>query len=144
MRILLSILVVSMSLLIADQVQASNLQSDDLWFRESVPGSENGAGFGTLRNVGDEDIVIVAGRSNVSADVELHRHVHRDNQMVMEQIEALTIPAGESVILQPGGYHFMLMQLKQPLVPGEEHQLILRLDTGERIEFAVPVKGLLQ
>lgn len=144
MRTFISILSISMALLFADLVQASSLQSDGVWFRESVPGSENGAGFGTLRNLSDEDIVIVAGYSDISADVELHRHAHRDDQMFMEQIEALTVPAGESVILQPGGYHLMLMQLKQPLVPGEEHQLTLRLDNGERIEFTVPVKALLQ
>lgn len=144
MRTLLSVISVTAALLITDVAHGTSLESDDLWFRQSVPGAENGAGFGTFRNTSDDDIVIVSAYSDASEDVELHTHVHRDGQMSMEQIEALTIPAGESVTLQPGGYHIMLMQLKQPLEPDDTYQLSLRLDNGERIEFTVPVKPLLR
>ena len=126
-----------------DFVKAATLESDDLWLRQSIPGAENGAGFGTLRNTSDEYIVIVAAYSDAAADVELHRHIHRDGQMAMEQIEALSVPAGTEVRLQPGGYHLMLMQLHAPLEPGQEYQVTLRLNNDERFEFKVPVKPLL-
>ena len=122
---------------------AATLRSDDLWLRQSVPGAENGAGFGSLRNVGDEDIVIVAAHSNAAADVEMHRHIHQNGQLAMEQLEALAIPAGEAIRLQPGGYHLMFMQLHQPLQPGQEYQVTLQLNTGQQVEFKVPVKPLL-
>lgn len=130
--------------LCAASAMAESLTSDDLWLRESVPGSENGAGFGTFHNSTDEDLVIVGASSSASADVELHRHVHQQGQMAMEQIESLTIPAGESVELRPGGYHLMLMQLHEPLQTDDEHTVVLRLNNGERVEFTVQVKSLLQ
>ncbi|MCC5880275.1 MAG: copper chaperone PCu(A)C [Idiomarina sp.] len=120
------------------------MTSSDLWLRESVPGAENGAGFGTLHNPTDQDVVVIAAASSAAVDVELHQHVHRDGQMSMEHIAALTIPAGESVELKPGGYHIMLMQLHEPLQTDDTHSLSLRLDTGERIEFSVKVRSLLQ
>lgn len=123
---------------------ADSLTSDDLWLRESVPGAENGAGFGTFHNPTDEDIVVIAASSNAAADVELHRHVHHQGQMAMEQVESLAIPAGESVELRPGGYHLMLMQLHQPLEIDDEHTVVLQLNNGERVEFQVQVKSLLQ
>lgn len=123
---------------------AASVTSSDLWLRESVPGAENGAGFGTLHNPTDQDVVVIAAASSAAADVELHRHVHRDGQMSMEHIAALTIPAGESVELKPGGYHIMLMQLHEPLQTDDTHSLSLRLDNGERIEFSVKVRSLLQ
>lgn len=125
-------------------VFANTLTSDDLWLRESVPGAENGAGFGTFYNASDEDLVIIAASSTAAADVELHRHVHQEGQMAMEQIESLTIPAGESVELRPGGYHLMLMQLHQPLAIDDQHTVVLQLNNGERVEFQVKVKSLLQ
>lgn len=123
---------------------ASSITSDDMWLRESVPGAENGAGFGTLHNPTDQDVVVIAAASSAAADVELHQHVHRDGQMSMERLDALTIPAGESVELKPGGYHIMLMQLRDPLRTDDTHTLTLSLDSGEQVEFSVPVKGLLQ
>lgn len=123
---------------------ADSLTSDDLWLRESVPGAENGAGFGTFHNPSDQDLVVIAASSSAAVDVELHRHVHHQGQMAMEQIESLTIPAGESVELRPGGYHLMLMQLHQPLEIDDEHAVVLQLNNGERVEFQVQVKSLLQ
>lgn len=143
MRILITLITLTTAMLNVGLAHASTLVSDDLWLRQSVPGAENGAGFGTLRNTGNEDIVIVAAYSNAATDVELHRHIHQDGQMAMEQIEALSIPAGDEVKMQPGGYHLMLMQLHQPLEPNQEYQIVLRLNTGERFEFNVPVKPLL-
>ena len=134
---------ITLSLCAASAV-AESLTSDDLWLRESVPGAENGAGFGTFHNPTDEDIVVVGASSSASTDVELHRHVHQQGQMSMEQIESLTIPAGESVELRPGGYHLMLMQLHEPLNTDDEHSVVLQLNNGERVEFIVQVKSLLQ
>lgn len=122
----------------------SSIESDDLWLRESVPGAENGAGFGTLKNATTSDISIVDASSEVSDTVEIHRHVHQHGQMAMERMDALLIPAGESVELRPGGYHLMLMQLQEPLKPDDSFQVTLYLDNGEEVQFAVPVKGLLQ
>lgn len=123
---------------------AMSLNTDDIWLRESVPGAENGAGFGALINTSDNDVVIVGAHSEVAGDVEIHQHVSRNGQMRMESIEALTVPADEEVKLQPGGYHLMLLGLKQPLTTGDEHQITLLLASGEAITMTAMVRPLIE
>lgn len=53
--------------------------------------------------------------------------------MGMREIEALDIPAGETVSLAPGGYHLMLLDLAADLEPGQEFDLTLEFErAGER------------
>jgi copper(I)-binding protein len=52
--------------------------------------------------------------------------------MGMREIEALDVPTGETVSLQPGGHHLMLLELADDLVPGATFELTLQFAaTGE-------------
>lgn len=145
MRLLTLVSCAGLSLIMSTVATAQSLQGNNLWLRESVPGAENGAGFGILHNTSTEDLVIISASSPAAVDVEIHTHVHHHGgQMAMEQIDALPVSAGESVELRPGGYHLMLMQLKQPLRTGDVHPVTLTLDSGEKITFDIEVKPLIQ
>lgn len=121
-----------------------NVDADDLWLRESIPGQSNGAGFGTITNRGSQDVLLIGGTIAIAEDVEVHRHVREGEQMRMEVMDVLTIPAGQSVELQPGGYHLMLMNLSEPLAVGDEHELTLVFSDGTMLNVKVPVKALVQ
>jgi len=58
----------------------------------------------------------------------------------------LDLPAGKAVALKPGGYHVMLMDLKQQLKPGETVPVTLVFEaadkTRETVEVKAPVKAL--
>jgi len=43
----------------------------------------------------------------------------------MRKLEALTLPAGETVALKPGGNHIMLLDIKEQLKPGEKVPITL-------------------
>ena len=52
--------------------------------------------------------------------------------MGMRELDALSIPAGETVELAPGGFHLMLIDLAEDLVPGATFDLTLTFaDAGE-------------
>ncbi|MCC5854455.1 MAG: copper chaperone PCu(A)C [Idiomarina sp.] len=121
-----------------------DIDADDLWLRESVPGQPNGAGFGTLRNHGELDVFLIGATVTIAQDVEIHQHIMEGEQMRMEQIEALTIPAGSYVTMQPGGYHLMLMGLTEPLVEGEVHTVLLVFSDGTTLEVEAPVRALVR
>lgn len=54
--------------------------------------------------------------------------------MMMREIEELTLPAGETVSLEPGGYHVMLLDLPGPLETGETFDLTLTFaNAGEQV-----------
>jgi copper(I)-binding protein len=70
-----------------------------------------------------------------------------DNDMMrMRQLQALDLPAGQAVKLAPGGYHLMLMGLKQPLKDGDKVPLTLEFEDAQRVRSKVvvdaPVKPL--
>lgn len=124
-------------------VAAEYLDIEDIWLRESVPGSENGAAFGVFANPSDQDIVIVGVDSDAADRVEIHQHVARGNEMRMEEIEALPVAAGEKVTLQPGGYHIMLFALADLLKIGDEYNMTIYLSNGDQVTVKVPVRSLM-
>jgi copper(I)-binding protein len=60
--------------------------------------------------------------------------------MVMQQIMALDLPAGETVNLEPGGYHVMLIDLAEPLVEGESFEVTLDFAEAEDLTVDVVVR----
>ena len=58
--------------------------------------------------------------------------------MKMRRVDALPLPAGETVTLEPGGYHVMLLDINRPLKAGEEVGLVLVIEqSGKRVELPV-------
>ena len=61
--------------------------------------------------------------------------------MVMQEKDGgFIVPAGGSLTLEPGGYHFMLMGLTAPLVAGDEATFTVTFEDGSTMEFTAPVK----
>jgi hypothetical protein len=69
-----------------------------------------------------------------------------DNVMKMRAVPALDLPAGQAVELKPGGYHIMLLDLKQPVAQGASVPLTLVFEgkDGQRQtqELQAPVRAL--
>lgn len=83
---------------------------------------------------------LVAASSDAAKVVEIHEVTMVNDVMRMRPLEGgLEIPAGEKVVLQPGGYHIMLMQLTRDFVPGEAIVLMLTFASGAEIQLGVPI-----
>ena len=50
--------------------------------------------------------------------------------MRMRQLPKVELPAGETVKLAPNGVHLMLVDLKQPLRPGDKLPLVLSVQSS--------------
>ncbi|HRD97297.1 MAG TPA: copper chaperone PCu(A)C [Rubrivivax sp.] len=90
---------------------------------------------------------LVSASSPVAGVVEIHEMAMEGNLMKMRALPAgLDLPAGKAVALKPGGYHVMLMDLKQQLKPGETVPVTLVFEaadkTRETVEVKAPVKAL--
>jgi len=101
------------------------VQVNDAWVRQAVKGQSGTGGFMTLTS--SVPLTLVGFRSPVSASAELHEMSMQGNVMRMRAIDALPLPAGQAVALQPGGHHLMLMGLKRPLLVGDHLLLTLKL-----------------
>ena len=90
---------------------------------------------------------LVAASSPVAGLVEVHEMSMDGNVMKMRALPAgLELPAGKAVTLKPGGYHVMLMELKQQLKEGDTVPVTLVIEGSDKqresIEIKAPVKAL--
>ena len=61
--------------------------------------------------------------------------------MKMRQlVDGLEIPAGETVVLAPGGFHIMFMGLTQAFVEGESVAVTLTFEKAGSVEVLLPVE----
>ncbi|MFN8373811.1 MAG: copper chaperone PCu(A)C [Anaerolineae bacterium] len=70
--------------------------------------------------------------------------MNNDVAQMQEVQGGLEIPAGERLLLQPGGYHIMMLELTQELVPGTAFLLTLTFESGVELTIAVPVYAPMQ
>ncbi|WP_290662425.1 copper chaperone PCu(A)C [Aquabacterium sp.] len=105
------------------------VQVNDAWVRQAVKGQSGTGGFMTLTS--RVPLTLVGFRSPVAASAELHEMSMQGDVMRMRAIDALPLPAGKLVALQPGGHHLMLMGLTRPLSVGDHLQLTLKLRDGK-------------
>jgi copper(I)-binding protein len=86
-----------------------------------------------IANLGDHPIALVAGSSPVAMTVEIHQTTIVNDVASMGEVEGgIEIAPGESVSLQPGGFHIMLIDLMQDLAPGDAIALDLTFEMRER------------
>lgn len=130
---------VMLSCCIATTQADDGLQVTEPWIREAPPGASVMAGYMTLSNTGDTTQVIESISSPVFEAVEIHRSWVEDGMARMQPVARLTIPAGDSISLVPGGYHLMLLRPGQALAAGDEVALLLHRADGACVSVTAPV-----
>ncbi|MGV1721473.1 copper chaperone PCu(A)C [Vibrio furnissii] len=111
--------------------------------RATPPNAPTSAVFAELTNTGDHARYIVAASTPAAGKVELHDVLKDGDVMKMRQVEAFTLPAHGSLTLQPGSFHIMLFDLKQPFHEGEAIEVQLTFKNGEQQSFTAPVKKVM-
>lgn len=128
----------SLSALAAEQVQIIAP-----WARATSPGQDVGAAYMTLKSA--TALQVTQAETQVADAVEIHEMNMKDGVMKMRMMEILELPAGKEVHLEPGGFHFMLFDLKQPLKAGSDFELVLTLKDAHgktsKQTVKVPVKA---
>ena len=96
---------------------AAQVTVTDAWVRGTVPQQMATGAFMQLKSA--KDAKLVEASSPVAGVVEIHEMKLENNVMRMRAVTALSLPAGRTVELKPGGYHVMLMDLKRQMKEGE-------------------------
>ena len=127
------------ALLGAGIAQAADLEVVDPWVALAPPGAHATAAFMELKNPGDTAIDVVSADAEGFRAVELHLSVNEGGMHRMIEQERITVPAGESVHLAPGGYHVMLIGPERSLPEGEVVEIDLGLADGGQVTVEAPV-----
>jgi len=114
------------------------------WVRGTVA-QQNASGlFMQITSAGGGKLV--SASSPVAAVVEIHEMAMEGSVMKMRAVPALDLPAGKAVELKPGGYHVMLIDLKQQLKPGDTVPVTLVVEgkdgKREKLEVKAAVRAL--
>ena len=141
---LLFALAASVSVLASAQTPNANVEVKDAWVRSTVVGQMGtGAFMKITAKVGTQ---LVGVSSPVAGVGEVHEMKMEGDVMKMRALPQLDLPAGKAVELKPGGYHVMLMDLKQPLMKDTKVPLTLTFKDAKgvesKLELSVPVSSL--
>ena len=124
------------------------IEISDTWVKSSEMSMVGGmtAVYGTITNNSNQDVVLIGGQTDVTDRVEIHEMAMSGGEMVMQQIEGgLVIPAGETVTLEPGGNHMMLMDLASAVLAGDTISVTFDLEGADDITIegimAKPAEG---
>ncbi|WP_166843999.1 copper chaperone PCu(A)C [Isoptericola sp. BMS4] len=123
-----------------DAPAAEEVTVSDAWVKAADSGMS--AAFGELTNTGAEDVTITSVSTEAAAMVEQHETVENETgEMTMREVEGgLVVPAGGTLVLEPGGNHLMLMDLTGPIEAGEEVTVTLTYADGSTADLTAPVK----
>ncbi|RMH02640.1 MAG: copper chaperone PCu(A)C, partial [Aquificota bacterium] len=92
------------------------IEVKDAWVRAVPPTSKMSAAYMVIENKGNEPDKLISASNNASEVTE----IHKTEEGKMRKVEYIEVPAKGKVELKPGGYHIMLINLKNPLREGQE------------------------
>lgn len=125
----------------AETVAAAGVTAQQTWARATPPNAKVGAGYAVLANTTPEDDRLVGATAEISERVEVHSMAMDDGVMRMRELEdGLPLPAGETVLLEPGGLHLMFMGLKRRLTPGDVFEGTLEFEKAGAVEITFEVR----
>lgn len=123
----------------AERLAAPAVVASEAWIRLPPPAANVAAGYVQLRNDGAEERLVSATAAGFG-QVQLHAMRMDGEVMRMQALaDGLVLPAGKLTVLQPGGYHLMLMQPRRPFQAGQQVAVRLRFASGgeQRVDFVV-------
>ncbi|HSP05370.1 MAG TPA: copper chaperone PCu(A)C [Acidimicrobiales bacterium] len=150
---------------------AGELEVSDAWARTSPAVATAGAAYLDITNGTETDDVLVSASvdESVAAKVELHETTAVEDDgdagmgegsggdmgegatdtsmagapmMQMQPVEDIPVPAGESVSLEPGGLHIMMLDLAEPLEVGTTIEITLTFEQAGEVVVDAEVRDM--
>lgn len=122
----------------------AQVEVKDPWVRATVAQQHVTGAFMQLN--AKQDARLVEVRSPAAGTVEIHEMSMENHVMKMRAVTGVDLPAGKAVDLKPGGYHIMLMNLKQQIKDGDLVPVTLVVEGRDKkrqsIELQVPARPL--
>ena len=122
----------------------AQVTAKDPWVRATVTQQKATGMFVQLTSTSDARLI--GAGSPAAGVVEIHEMVMDGSVMKMRAVNGLDLPAGKMVELKPGGYHIMLMDLKQPVKEGDIVEVTLMVEGKDKkreiLNLKAPAKPL--
>ncbi len=124
----------------AADFKAGDLEIENPVMFKSFSNARAAGGYMTVANTGEADDLLIGVRVDGPMAM-LHESREEDGVMRMVHLDAVEIPAGETVSFQPGGLHVMVMGLEPGDLPvGETLDVTLIFDRAGEVEVTFSVE----
>ncbi len=113
------------------------------WIAAPPPGAATAAGYLAIANDGETADRLLSVSAGFAGKAEIHGvSIDAHGVMRMRPVEGgLTLAPGETVILEPGGYHVMFTGVLEPLDEGSRWSVTLGFEHADDIEEDFDVLG---
>ena len=124
-------------------VDGGSVTVTEVWIREPAEGQPNSAAYGIITNQSGEEITLVGVTAPVTGTIEIHETIMgADDTMSMQEREnGFDIPDGESLTLEPGGAHVMMLGI-DPTQFTEGFDLTFMFDGTDSVTVSAEIRVL--
>jgi len=120
----------------AQDAKVGTISIQHAWARATPAAVKNSAAFMLFDNKGGADkLLSVSG--DIAKEIQIHSMITENGVMKMRELPALDIPANAKAELKPGGYHVMLIGLKDGLKEGDKFPLKLKFEKAGEVTVQV-------
>ncbi|MBS7701511.1 MULTISPECIES: copper chaperone PCu(A)C [unclassified Chelatococcus] len=128
---------------LAHDTTVESLTVSQPWSRATPGGAKVASGYLVIRNTGDQPDRLIAATSGISGRTEIHEMAVKDGVMTMRPLaDGLTVPAKGEIVLKPGSYHLMFVDLKSGLQEGEPFQAQLTFEKAGSVALTFDVRAI--
>jgi copper(I)-binding protein len=127
----------------AADVTVGSLKISSPWARATPKGASVGGGYMTITNTGTAPERLVGGSTEISKSFEVHEMKMEGGVMKMRELAGgLEIKRGQTVTLDPSGYHVMFVGLKDQLKQGGHFKATLDFAKAGKVDVDFTVEGI--
>lgn len=120
-------------------VPEAGVAADGAWARLADSGATSGA-YLTVRNRDSVAATLVGASSPWARAAEVHETMEHAGMTHMQARPSITIAAGDSLLMRPGGLHVMLIDLARAVAAGDTVPLTLHFADGDSLVVRAAVR----
>jgi copper(I)-binding protein len=113
---------------------------EDAWANATPAGATIGAVY--LKITARDADTLVSATTTVADHIEMHTSSEENGMMQMRPLSSVPLTAGKPFTFAPGGAHFMLVDLRQPLTAGLRFPMTLQFEHAPAQTIQVQVVEL--
>ena len=122
---------------------AGGLTIETPWTRATPGGAKVAGGYVRITNNGKEPDRLIGGSLTGSGRAEVHEMKTEEGVMRMRPLDnGLVIAPGQTVVLAPGGYHMMFLDLAASLKQGDKIKGTLAFEKAGTVEVEFAVRAI--
>jgi len=127
----------------AEDFTVGSLKISSPWARATPKGASVGGGYMSITNTGSEPDRLVGGSTDISKGFEVHEMKMDGGVMKMRPVAGgIEIKPGQTVTLDPSGYHVMFIRLKEQLKQGSHFKATLDFAKAGKVDVDFTVEGI--